>query len=194
VAAPAADAGILATPVENVAAPSGEGKPSSPAESDIDIKLPDGIKADEATLAEFKAIAKKAGLDSAKASELAGFYSNLQAKQAQVAVEQWKQRNTEWVDALKSDPEFGRDKYSETANLARIGVQKLGGKELVDAIVSMGLGNHPVLVKAFARAARAMGEDSSAATAMGQSGFTDEAAALRQRYPSMFNEDGSPKA
>lgn len=72
----------------------------------------------------------------------------------------WDQKQRDWRDELATDKEFGGVNYGETVALAR---KALGVFDPDGAIRRMldetGYGNNPEVIKAFARAGRAMGED-----------------------------------
>lgn len=173
----------------------GEGKPNATgAASELEIKLPDGITADPAVLKEFQSIAKKVGLDSEKASELAAWELKRQQTVAAAQVSAWEKQGQTWEKQLAEDPDLGGPKLNETVLAAKKALRKYGGEPLANALADLGIGSHPELVRAFARIGRAMAEDSSDAGGGGKpSAATDEQTNLRKLYPSMFNEDGSPK-
>lgn len=98
----------------------------------------------------------------------------MEAYQAQVA---------QWADAVRTDKEIGGDKLAENLGVARKAIQTFGGAELREVLNSTGLGNHPVLVKAFHRIGKAIAEDGFVRG--GATTTTDPAAAF---FPSMFKK------
>lgn len=172
----------------------GESKDTSTgAASELEIKLPEGITADAAVLKEFQAIAKKVGLDSEKASELAAWELKRQQTALAAQVSTWEKQGETWEKQLSEDPDIGGPKLTETVAAAKKALRKYGGEPLANAFADLGIGSHPELVRAFARIGRAMGEDSSATGNGSAPPAADETSNLRQLYPSMFNEDGSRK-
>lgn len=162
-----------------------EGEQAAPAE--LDIKLPDGFEADKSMLDEFRATAKEAGLDSAKAQKFVDLYAKAvgsfdgrmeAAKTHQV---------TAWEKASTSDKEFGGAKYKENLTVANSGLAKYATPELKSFLKDSGLASHPEVVRLFYRIGKANAEDTAAGTMQhrGRALTTTEkqAEALRKMYP-----------
>ena len=127
-----------------------EGKPAKVDPASIEVKLPEGVVADEKKLGEFKQIAADFGLDSEKAQRLVDF-------QASLARESWTKTAKEWETATRKA--LGSNFDADVA-AAQKAVAKFGGPELVDALGMLGL--NPVVVKAFSEIGKAISEDSIA--------------------------------
>ena len=156
VATPAAPA--PAAPVEGGAdkggtiKPEGGVEPSQPAA--LEIKLPDGLEVDAASLEWFKGAATELGLNSETASKLV----TMNAERAKADNEKVQ---AIWADELKKDPEFGGDKLAATVLDAKRALRKFGGEEFAATMEAAGFSNHPDMVRTFTRIGRAMHEDSS---------------------------------
>lgn len=165
---------------------------------EYEVELPEGLE--QAAVDAFLPIAKELKLSNDQVNGLVKYQH--EATQAVLAKQtaDWQARSDVWAGELKADPEFaGADGKDLKPNLqaAKRGLRAFGGVEAAELIGSLGLGNHPVLVKLFARVGRAMGEDSSAFEGGTKTGAEPDSATKRQQrlkklYPSMFKDaDGA---
>jgi hypothetical protein len=121
--------------------------------------LPQDKQVDEASLKEFSTQAHKLGLLPSQAQGVVKFYNDITARSLQDADSKalaaretsTKELKQEWGQAFDQ-------KVSQAATLAK----SVGATELLDANLADGtkLGDHPVMIKAFAELASKMGEDS----------------------------------
>ena len=162
----------------------------------IEAPKPDAPKSEEKKAAapeitgpvgeKFKALAKAEGLDDAKQAKLAEFYNGVQAEAQKTSEAEFAKLDSSWRDALKADPVIGGQNYDASIAAARKGVEWAGGVELARILDSTGLGNHPVLVKAFHKLGKSLAEDSVSGTPSQGSSEPSEADTLAALYPSMF--------
>lgn len=153
--------------------------------AELELKLPEGMTLDDATLASYKATAKELGLDSPKAQKLLEFQNGITAAAEKARAESYAKMEAEWTAALKSDPEIGGPAYEASEKNARLAVQKFGGQPLEQLLVAAGLANHPTLVKTFARIGKAMSDDSVAGSSSTGAAPSAEAD-LAALFPTMF--------
>jgi len=121
--------------------------------------LPQDKQVDEVSLKEFSSQAHKLGLLPGQAQGMVKFYNDITAKSLQDADSKaltaretsTKELKQEWGQAFDQ-------KVSQAATLAK----SVGATELLDTNLADGtkLGDHPVMIKAFAELANKMGEDS----------------------------------
>ena len=121
--------------------------------------LPQDKQVDEVSLKEFSSQAHKLGLLPSQAQGMVKFYNEITAKSLQDADSKaltaretsTKELKQEWGQAFDQ-------KVSQAATLAK----SVGATELLDTNLADGtkLGDHPVMIKAFAVLANKMGEDS----------------------------------
>jgi len=121
--------------------------------------LPQDKQVDEVSLKEFSSQAHKLGLLPGQAQGMVKFYNEITAKSLQDADSKalaaretsTKELKQEWGQAYNQ-------KVSQAATLAK----SVGATELLDTNLEDGtkLGDHPVMIKAFAELANKMGEDS----------------------------------
>jgi hypothetical protein len=121
-----------------------------------DFKAPEGVQLDPTVLGLFEPIAKDLGLTQEQAQKLVDIYPQIQAKQ----VEQWSQQVEKWAEDTKSDKEIGGDKLTVNVGLAQKALDTFGNKPLRALLDSTGIGNHPEVVRAFAKVGKLMSEDS----------------------------------
>lgn len=176
---------------EEVKAPEKPAEPEKAAdEPDLEIKLPDHIVMDEKALEVFKPVAKELGLSSEAASRLAVLHAEVNAQRILAREEQG-------AKAIAEDPEFGGEKLAETVLAARSGMKFAAGEDfeaLRNLLDADGYGNHPLLIKMFARIGRANRDDNSGTSGKAApSSVPSREDLLREQYPTMFNPDGTRK-
>jgi len=139
-------------------------KPAGAPEAYADFTMPEGVQADPELMTSFAGVAKELGLSQEQAQKLV----DLQAKSAvggekarAEALEAALTKQSEaWVNEIKSDPEFGGDKFEATLATASKAMQTFGSPELRGLLNESGLGNHPELIKLFHRIGAGISEDS----------------------------------
>ena len=129
------------------------GRPDSP--DGYEVKPPEGMtldsEEDKAALAAWKKELHEAGVPAKTAARLVGKYlSDRHAERSALAKEQ-----ENWVNQTKT--KFG-EKLDENVNFAKHALRQIGTPELSALLDSSGLGNHPAVVEAFAKAGRALSE------------------------------------
>lgn len=143
------------------AAPAAEPQKQEPAAPVVpesyEFKMPDGVTLDKAAADEFTAVAKELKLDQATAQKVA----DVGAKMAQRQAEQRTAEIASWAEQTKADPEIGGEKLAANLAIAQRAIDRFGGDALKEVLNATGLGNHPVLVKAFLKAGQAISEDGS---------------------------------
>lgn len=124
-----------------------------------DLKTPDGVALDEAALAEFEPIAKELKLTNEQAQKLADIHTKRMQETERANAEQWKQTTANWVNDIKADKEIGGANMDASVRHAQTALAKFGTPELKAQMDATGMGNHPELVRVFARIGKAMAED-----------------------------------
>ena len=140
---------VLRLPKDEAAPEWGEvwaklGRPESPDGYQIEGEhgLPDG------TLAAFRETAHKMGLPQRQAQEVVAFYAQQQATQREALREQAvADLSKEWGGA-----------FADRVGVAQKAAEQFGGPELMDVLKATGLGNHPAVVRAFAKIGMEMAE------------------------------------
>jgi hypothetical protein len=148
----------------------------------VEIKVPDGASIDKASMEGFVKVAGELGLDSVKAQKIADHYFSMQKTSLAAQAEQ----STKWAEEAKADPEIGGAKFDATLDVAKKALDRFGGTDLKELLVSTGLGNHKAIIRAFAKAGQAIAEDKIAPTAgMSGGGELSPAEIAAKWYPTM---------
>lgn len=181
-AAPEAAPTNTATLLEGSAAPeagaSAEGSPKGDEQTGTDAKpkgapekyeftAPEGVTLDAAILGKFEPLARELNLDQDQANKLVGIYAEHQAELAKAQAEGWANTVAGWGEQVKADPVLGGENLPGTLKAATTFMDWLKMPELKSLMAlatpenptGLGIGNHPVLVAAFAKAGKAMADD-----------------------------------
>jgi len=118
--------------------------------------MPDGLTWDDAFEKAALPVAQKLGLSPTQLQGLADFYAQHQADTGLGAMRQRALDEAAASDALKA--EWGAHYDTKLAQASRA-ARYFGGEQLIAVLNETGLGNHPDLVRAFARAGAFLGED-----------------------------------
>lgn len=146
-----------------------------------DLKLPDGMTLDEAAYSEFEPLAKELKLNNEQAQKLADIYSKRMQETARAQSEQWKNTTAKWADDVRADKEIGGQNLDTSVRHAQAALAKFGTPELKAQMEATGMGNHPELVRVFARIGKAMAEDNFIQS--GKDGVVADPA--KRMFPSM---------
>lgn len=153
-----------------------------------DLKLPEGIAADEGIQDEFlKIINDKDMTAKERAQSMIGLQESLYAK----AQEQYQGVIDGWAEDSQKDPTIvGADgtKKDENLALSNKGMNALKIDGLKDLLISSGYGNHPVFIKAF-MVVGAMVSDDKFVSGEGK-GAEGDASTVGER---MYGKDGEGK-
>lgn len=129
-------------------------------EYDFTGVLPEGMQMDETMAAAMTPAFKALKLTQEQASELVKVYAEHQAEAAKTNAQQISTMMKQWVDAAKNDAEIGKAQWDKSVKSANAVLKKFGTPELVqDVMVGQGFGNHPEVIRVFARIGAAMADD-----------------------------------
>ena len=70
-----------------------------------------------------------------------------------------EEKRDEWFNAVKTDKDFGGDKFAENAEMAKRFIDKFGCDEMKTMLDETGYGNHPLLFKMMVRASKEFAND-----------------------------------
>lgn len=129
-----------------------------------EFKMPEGVEFDKELQGRAEPLFKELGLSQEQAEKTARFLAAEDAAKAVKAEEGYKAYLDSLVAAAKADQEIGGDKLNEVASQAKQFVQKFGrgekGAEVLKVLDDTGMGSHPAIISLFAKAWKAMSEDS----------------------------------
>ncbi len=138
------------------------------------LDLPKGMEIDDELSAMAGPRMAEANMSQNQANAVAGVLTDMRKKQ----IEDWHQTNRDWQNSVKSDREIGGDNLQSSIQASEKFLDEFGTQELRDYLISSGGGNHPEIIRAFARAGQALAEDNPGGKASG--GKLDTASIL---YP-----------
>ena len=125
-----------------------------------ELALPEGMTLDEATFAAAEPVLRELGLNNEQATKLASVIAEVRASEAEAFVQQVQ----EWGKATQADPEIGGRALEATLTEGRKALAKHGSPELRALLDSTGLGNHPEVVRFFARVGKTIPTEDSVVT------------------------------
>jgi hypothetical protein len=134
---------------EEPKAPAAEGaKPPIDYES---LKLPEGSLLPQEQLAALKKEAKEHGLTLEDAQGVLEVKNDAVSSFVSWQKQQITKAQEVWADAWKKDPEYGGEKLNESTELAKRAWDFVADSELKTLADQAGFGNHPAVLRAFAR-------------------------------------------
>ena len=128
-------------------------------ETYADFTLPEGVEMDKGYLDALTPVFKEMGLSQEQAQRLIDHQAAQVKAGDEARVQAFDQMTQEWLTAARADTEIGGDKFEQNVANARLAVQKFGTPELNKLFTSQGIGNHPEIIRAFARMGALLRED-----------------------------------
>ncbi|MGJ5032274.1 hypothetical protein ACQR1I_35930 [Bradyrhizobium sp. HKCCYLS2038] len=147
-----------------------------PADGKYVLKMPEGVKVDQAMVDALGPDFKELGLTSKQAQKLADKFVEVQQKRAADQGTAWAARVAGWAEEAKADKDIGGDKWDGTVKNATRAVNALGTPELKDYLETTGGGNHPELIRFMAKVGAMIREDVPASGGAGGNGKPADAA------------------
>jgi hypothetical protein len=196
-AKPAAQAKPPEKPPEETTLLTGEGEPpkdepkgTPPPGQPLQLKPPVGVNADDPGFVKFKQFAEAKKLSQEQAQEALDLYAAQLSDASAKAKQSWAQMKADWAKASRADPEIGGERLPVVLASAKRAIDKYGTPALRDALQTSGLGNHPEIVRFFARVGKTLSEDTFA----GGHGTPPapkqtEQDRLKAMYPTMFPKE-----
>lgn len=166
---------------EAVGAPqnSGEEPKAEPEKAEpYTLTAPEGYPISEKELSDFNRHCLEVGMTKEQAEKsLEMLHSNFKATQ-----EAFEAQRRDWVAEIKSDKEYGGEKFKETvADAKRALAQFDEGGTIRTLLEETGYGDNPAIIKVFAKVGRAMAEDKI----VGKGGAGGKKPLAERLYPDM---------
>lgn len=124
-----------------------------------DLKLPENSPLKAQALEEIAHVAKEHKLTQRQAEALVERESKALASFHQAQLDDLAVKSQGWVQDVKTDKEIGGEGFIKNVELASRVVKRFGTESFQKMINSSGAGNHPEIVRIFARIGQAMSED-----------------------------------
>ncbi len=133
-----------------------------------DLAAPDGLTLDADAVAMATPVFRELGLSNDDANKLmpvaARWAQKIQDDTNRAILGQVQADRKAWLDAAQADPETGGNNWAGTLAHAARALDQLGfakGSPFRILLNDSGLGNHPEMIRAFAKVGQAIGEDSN---------------------------------
>jgi hypothetical protein len=124
-----------------------------------DFVVPEGMTLDTEVTDELKALAKEKNLGQEDTQKFVDLGTKIVQKVETQYREQIATVQAGWLEATKTDKEFGGDKLQENVAVAKQALDTFGTPELSKLLNESGLGNNPEIIRAFYRVGLKMAPD-----------------------------------
>ena len=124
-----------------------------------DLKLPDNSLLQAESIEAISQYAKEKGLSNAQAQELLERENSAVTSFAKTQQDLFVEQVESWKSAASKDPEIGGDKFNENVELAKRALETYGSPEFSKQLNETGFGNHPELIRMFAKVGRSIHDD-----------------------------------
>lgn len=116
------------------------------------FNLPEGLALEGERLESANSAFKALGLSQDQAQGLVDLYAKLQGEDTSAFTQMLESQRVQQIETwgTEAKQQFG-DKYEQTVGLARTAVQHCDDPELTEAFNTLGWGNHPVMIRTFAK-------------------------------------------
>lgn len=150
-------------PAEGQKSEGDQGEPQGAPEK-YEFKAPENSTLNDSVMAAYSEVAKELNLPQEAAQKVLDKVAPVIAAQQ---AEAFQKVQTEWLDAVKADKEFGGDQLDANVAIAKKALDTFGTPELTKLLNETGLGNNPELIRAFYRAGKAISQDRFVAAGSG---------------------------
>lgn len=123
------------------------------------FNLPDGVRVDDTVLEEARGLFAEAKLPQAAAQRFVDFYAGKIKAVAEAPHKVWAETQEQWVREVNRDVEIGGGRLQGALTAAGKAIDAFGSPALREVLTFTGAGNHPEIVRFFARVGRAISED-----------------------------------
>ncbi|OJF92069.1 hypothetical protein AX761_21760 [Rhizobium sp. 58] len=147
-----------------------------PADGKYTLTMPEGVTVDQALLDALSPKFAAKGMTTREAQELADEFINVEKGRREAANKNWAETVAKWVDDAKTDPDMGGAKWDATATMAKKAIDAIGTPALKEYLQATGGGNHPELIRIFAKVGPMISEDNPANGGAGGAGSPVEPA------------------
>jgi len=123
------------------------------------LTMPDGVEVDQELLDAIGSDFKELGLTTRQAQQLADKFIETQSRRGAAQAENWANRVQGWADEARRDRDIGGHKWQGTVSSAQRALSTLGTPALREYLNASGGGNHPELIRIFAKVGSMIRED-----------------------------------
>jgi len=141
-----------------------------PEDGKYTLTMPEGVEVDQELLDALGPDLKELNLTNGQAQKLADKFAKVQQDRVAKRTKEWGERVQKWADDAKADKDIGGDKWDGTVTAARRAIDNLGTPALKEYLEVTGGGNHPEVIRIFAKVGSMIREDDPAGGGAGGSG------------------------
>lgn len=123
-----------------------------------DFKPPEGVAFAPEALSKFEALARENNMTQANADAFLALAADHVRAQQQAVDDAYEKEIQGWAKASREDAEVGGKDFDSNVKLAQRALDEIGTPELRTLVNKTGIGNHPEMVRLFARIGRAMAD------------------------------------
>ncbi len=179
-----ADATKPADAVKPADSKDAEGDKPAGAPEKYEFKAPEGKTFDPALIADFETVARELNMPQDAAQKLVETMGpKMAAHFATQQQDQFKTLNNTWVEATKSDKEFGGDKLNENLAVAKKALDATASPELRTLLNETGLGNHPEVIRHFIKVGKTLSQDTFVPSGAGDPKAQGRGTDAKSLYP-----------
>ncbi len=124
-----------------------------------DLKVPEESLLQTADVERLKAEAKELGLTNEEAQEYLDTHHKAVTAYRDAEMVKVKEMQSGWLKECEADTEIGGAEFKKNAELAKRVVERVGSDTFKKMLNETGFGNHPEVVRTFARIGKMMSED-----------------------------------
>jgi hypothetical protein len=124
-----------------------------------DFTVPEGMEVNKPMMDEFTEIAKELKLAPEVGQKLVDLQTKAEQERVDTQNKAWTDLQTSWMDATKSDKEYGGAELNDNMAIARKTLDTFGTPELKEMLDFTGAGNNPEIVRLFYRIGKAISDD-----------------------------------
>lgn len=121
-----------------------------------DFKAPEGQEYDSEVINAFADVARELDLSQEDAQMVLDKVAPKMAERQQAQIDAIK---GDWLEAAKTDKEFGGDNLEASVKTAKAALEQFGTPEFAKLLDESGLGNHPEMIRLMTRVGKAISED-----------------------------------
>lgn len=124
-----------------------------------ELKLPEGSQLSADRLEKISQYAKEKGLSQEAAQGLVEEETAAVNEFHSASIQSYQKQISSWAEETKKDPEIGGQNYEATIKLAQSGMKQVASPKLIELMDTVGFGNHPEVIRMFAKIGSAMQND-----------------------------------
>ncbi len=124
-----------------------------------DLKIPEGLQLPKDSVEKIASYAREQGFSKDKAQELLNLEADMVKEMIAAQQESYSKTREEWVNQVKNDQEIGGNNFKQSIDHAQRALKQFASDEFIKTLNETGYGDHPEVVRVFARIGKMIGND-----------------------------------